>query len=454
MNGVVNMPVIPPVARMLGVGFGPSNLALAIALAETGVIRDCVFAERQQQFGWHEAMKLPDADMQISFMKDLVTPRNPMSPYSFLNYLRERGRLETFINLRNFYPTRHEFGDYLKWVADAFAANTIYDFTVKAVDAVEHNGTMLLCATGVNSEGSERRIISENLCFATGHRMNIPEFVQPHYGARAFHTSEFLPRMTAVKSDLDRLGRAPRILVVGAGQSAAETALYCSDHFPHAQVDWCFRQFALRPMDDSHFVNEIFRGDMVDRWFDKSPEGRAQFRQDFHHANYSAIDGSLIEKIYAARYNRDVENRPFVNIRNLTELVSMVGDGAGVRAGLRNVETGETAQASYDVVILGTGYGEENFSPMLENIRDYLCFDDDGALCVDRTYRVQTRRGLDAGIFSLGSNERTHGIGDTLLSNVAIRTEPLVRAIFGQSGEQRVAPTPALSLASQKGLTA
>jgi hypothetical protein len=80
---------------VLGVGFGPSNLALAIALEEqagrataTRPVR-AGFIERQGQFGWHRGMLITGATMQVSFLKDLVTMRNPTSDFSFIAYLHE-----------------------------------------------------------------------------------------------------------------------------------------------------------------------------------------------------------------------------------------------------------------------------------------------------------------------------------------------------------------------------
>ncbi len=111
---------------LIGVGFGPSNLALAIAIAEhnAGVRRTpgargvtAAFVERQRGFGWHRGMLLEDATMQVSFLKDLVTLRNPQSDFSFLCYLQSRNRLVDFINQKNFFPSRVEFHDYLQWAA-------------------------------------------------------------------------------------------------------------------------------------------------------------------------------------------------------------------------------------------------------------------------------------------------------------------------------------------------
>ncbi|MBU2047505.1 MAG: lysine N(6)-hydroxylase/L-ornithine N(5)-oxygenase family protein, partial [Gammaproteobacteria bacterium] len=61
--------------HLIGVGFGPSNIALAIALEERdsadGSLRP-LFIEKQPHFAWHRDMLLDGAHMQISFLKDLV----------------------------------------------------------------------------------------------------------------------------------------------------------------------------------------------------------------------------------------------------------------------------------------------------------------------------------------------------------------------------------------------
>ncbi|MEV0469193.1 SidA/IucD/PvdA family monooxygenase, partial [Streptomyces prunicolor] len=79
---------------ILGIGFGPSNLALSIAVEEHNKSLpadsrlNALFLERQPRFGWHRGMLIDDATMQVSFLKDLVTLRNPTSDYSFLCFLR------------------------------------------------------------------------------------------------------------------------------------------------------------------------------------------------------------------------------------------------------------------------------------------------------------------------------------------------------------------------------
>ena len=68
------LPSATPVFDLIGVGFGPSNLAMAIATREhnNAVPRAAAvtahFLERQPQFGWHRGMLIDDATMRFCFL--------------------------------------------------------------------------------------------------------------------------------------------------------------------------------------------------------------------------------------------------------------------------------------------------------------------------------------------------------------------------------------------------
>ena len=86
---------------LIGIGFGPSNIALAITLEEKrqeGYKVDSFFIEKQRGFAWHANMMLDNTHMQISFLKDLATLRNPSSHFTFINYLHQF-REENFITI-------------------------------------------------------------------------------------------------------------------------------------------------------------------------------------------------------------------------------------------------------------------------------------------------------------------------------------------------------------------
>jgi L-ornithine N5-oxygenase len=177
---------------MVCVGFGPASLAIAIALADTyskssGPLPKVLFIERQEEFAWHSGMQIPSAKMQISFLKDLATPRDPTSPYTFINYLHSKGRLNQFINLGTFLPTRLEYEDYMRWCADHFAAAVKYG---KEVICVEPNRRGLsqekirafrVLWRDVNGLDDES-VLARHVVVAAGGEPHIPEEFKPFTG--------------------------------------------------------------------------------------------------------------------------------------------------------------------------------------------------------------------------------------------------------------------------------
>ena len=66
-----------------------------------------LFLESKPKAVWHPGMLIEDSLIQISVLKDLATIRNPQSRFTFLNYLKVKGRLFEFLNLRDLFPTPH-----------------------------------------------------------------------------------------------------------------------------------------------------------------------------------------------------------------------------------------------------------------------------------------------------------------------------------------------------------
>ena len=79
----------------IGVGFGPSNIALAIAHQEMKSERTIRFLEAGASPGWQLGVTIPGSDIQHNPLRDFVTPRNPRSEYGYLK-LSSRRR-QTFI---------------------------------------------------------------------------------------------------------------------------------------------------------------------------------------------------------------------------------------------------------------------------------------------------------------------------------------------------------------------
>ena len=138
-------------------------------------------------------MLLDHAHMQISFLKDLATPRNPSSRYTFLNYLHEKNRLQDFINLKTFFPSRHEFNDYLSWAAGHFTDQCAYGEDVLEVLPEVHQGrvqALRVRARAADGSVTERRTLS--LVISVGGTANVPDAFLPFADdARVFHSSRY-----------------------------------------------------------------------------------------------------------------------------------------------------------------------------------------------------------------------------------------------------------------------
>ncbi|WP_253075199.1 SidA/IucD/PvdA family monooxygenase [Bradyrhizobium sp. 177] len=77
---------------VIAIGAGPANLSLAALSAPIPEISLRIL-EKSESVSWHPGLLIEGAVMQTSPLKDLVTPADPTSAYSFLAYLHEKRRL-------------------------------------------------------------------------------------------------------------------------------------------------------------------------------------------------------------------------------------------------------------------------------------------------------------------------------------------------------------------------
>ncbi|MFI0780462.1 lysine N(6)-hydroxylase/L-ornithine N(5)-oxygenase family protein [Streptomyces sp. NPDC021212] len=430
-----------PVHDLIGIGFGPSNVAMAIALGEYNARVDgheaisAHFFEQQPRFGWHRGMLIDDATMQVSFLKDLVTLRNPASEFSFLCYLQSKGRLIDFINHKNLFPLRVEFHDYFEWAAAKVEDMVSYGHEVVAVAPVVGDGGVEYVDVTVRSgEGLEVHR-ARNLVIGTGLRPLMPEGVER--GDRVWHTSELLAKADGLE------GTSPsRFIVVGAGQSAAENVAYLHRRFPGAEVCAVFSRYGYSPADDSGFANRIFDPEAVDDYF-AAPEDIKRQLMGYHgNTNYSVVDIDLIDDLYRQMYREKVLGAERLRFLNVSRLTDVKETPAQVRATVTSLVTGEETLLDADVVVFATGYSPVDPIDLLGTVADSCLRDDDGRVRVERDYRIATDPGLRCGIYLQGGTEHTHGITSSLLSNTAIRVGEILdslldRGVTSASGEAR-----------------
>ena len=449
------------------VGFGPASLAIAVALQDAleegqprlSTYRPKVrFLEKQHQFQWHAGMLLPGAKMQITFLKDLATMRNPRSHFTFLNYLHEKGRLVQFSNLGTFLPHRVEYEDYMKWAAGHFDEVVDYAHSVESVNIGEKDAkTGAVRAFMVTSKdhttGQLSTLRAKNVVIAAGGKPNIPKCLPTNH-PRIIHSSQYATTV----HQLYPAGTQPRsVAVIGAGQSAAEVFNNIPSRFPGAKAHLLIRGAALRPSDDSPFVNEIFNPEKVDDVYSQEPGLRqAQLAKD-KGTNYSVVRLELLEHIYETlyayhvQYGTDETKWPqrILNHRVVSGVSDTEVDGlSAVKLHMQNnsgqfcarKESG-VEELDVDLIVVASGYQRNAHEDMLKDLRHLMPEGDvpGKRWTVGRNYGVQFEDAAvtpDAGIWLQGCNEQTHGLADSLLSILANRAGEMVNNVFGQEAAQ------------------
>lgn len=416
---------------VVGVGFGPSNLALAIAIEEhnraatpDSQIR-AMFLEKQQQFGWHRGMLIDDATMQVSLFKDLVTMRNPASDFSFLCYLKSQGRLVHFLNQKTLFPLRIEFHDYFEWAATRLTRYVRYGSEVTAIRPV-YDGREISYFDVITREPSspDRLVVrrARNICVATGLQPCLPEGAP--VSKRAWHNRELLPRVEELKGTAVR-----RAIVVGAGQSAAESVEYLHRSFPEAEICAVFARYGYTPADDSPYANRIFDPDAVDVYYQAPREIKKRLFDYHRNTNYSVVDLENIEALYRMEYQERVQGRRRLRVLNTSRLRRAIDGPERITAEVEYLPTGEVQRLDTDILVYATGYRSSDVAVLLGDA-DSLCIrDDEGQLEIARDYRVRTDPAVTAGIYVQGATEHSHGVSATLLSNAAVRAGEILDSL-------------------------
>jgi L-ornithine N5-monooxygenase len=438
---------------VIGVGFGPSNLGLAVAIEEHNQAGPAgatplasIFFERQAAFGWHGGMLLPKATVQVSFLKDLATMRNPASTFSFVSYLHDRGRLADFINHKTLFPLRVEFNDYFAWAADRLDHLVTYSSEVTEVRPVIEDGVITAFDVTVGRPTKQidvRR--ARNVVIAAGLVPHLPEGVTR--SERVWHNSELLYRA----GELDG-GRPPRrLIVVGAGQSAAETTEFLCERFPDAEICAVFSRFGYSPSDDSSFTNRIFDPGEVDTFY-AAPEDVKQMLLGYHrNTNYSVVDSELIDALYRRAYAEKVTGRQRLRVMNVSRVVDLAEKPEGVLAIVEHLADGGVTRLDADVIVYATGYTPSDPTQVLGRTARLCRRDGAGRLSIGRDHRLDLTIPGRAGLFLTGASEHAHGLSATLLSNVAIRAGELVESMLTETidltaespsaGQRPVTPT-------------
>ncbi|WP_329117610.1 lysine N(6)-hydroxylase/L-ornithine N(5)-oxygenase family protein [Streptomyces sp. NBC_01465] len=395
----------------IAIGLGPFNLGLA-ALTEPIDELDGLFLESKPDFDWHSGMFLEGSTLQTPFMSDLVTLADPTSPFSFLNYLKESGRLYSFYIRESFYPLREEFNDYCRWAAAKIPAIR-FNETVTEVSYDE--GAALYSVTTASGATHQAR----KLVLGTGTPAYVPDSCRD-LGGDLIHNSRYLDGKAALQ-------QKESITIVGSGQSAAEIyydLLQDIDAHGYA-LNWVTRSPRFFPLEYTKLTLEMTSPEYVDYFHALPPATRDRLNTAQKNL-YKGINSELIDAIFDLLYAKNRRGPVPTRLMTNTALQSASYDHGTYTLGLRQEEQGKDLTLATQGLILATGYKYE-VPAFLAPVRDRINWDDQGRFDVHRNYSITP----DASIYVQNAELHTHGFVAPDLGMAAYRNSTIIRELLG-----------------------
>ncbi|MGC2940600.1 MULTISPECIES: lysine N(6)-hydroxylase/L-ornithine N(5)-oxygenase family protein [unclassified Brevibacterium] len=410
---------------ILGVGIGPFGLGLA-ALSDPLPDVDAVFLDQRSEFRWHPGMMIEGSTIQVPFLADLVTMADPTSPYSFLNFLKERRRLYPFYIRESFYPLRAEFDEYCRWVAAQLES---LRWNRRVVSVTRENGIFTVLAEVADDSGSivvTETYRARHLVLGVGTQPVLPPALQglgangaveraadpadtatPESGPSAgagplIHTADYLENREAL---LD----SGAVTIIGSGQSAAEIYRDLIDDAEDrgVRLDWVTRSPRFFPMEYTKLTLEMTSPEYTDHFRALPDELRERVGRE-QRTLYKGISADLVDDIHDTLYRLSRGGRQLLtNLISEAELETARIDpiSGEYLLGFRNTALDETFTRRSGSVVAATGY-KSRVPDFLSPLGDEVRLDSHGRLDVSRHYTIND----EGTIHVLNGEEHTHGV--------------------------------------------
>ena len=403
---------------VIGIGIGPFNLGLACLTDPLDDV-DAVFLDAADGFAWHHGMMLDGATIQVPFLADLVTMADPTSPFSFLAWLKETGRLYPFYIREDFHPLRSEYDAYCRWAADRL--DTLR--WGRRVTAVEHDpATDLFTVSAETATGTEVRR-ARHVVVGVGTEPSVPPALRDLAGP-VVHSADYLPNR-------DELRHAGSIAVIGSGQSAAEVYLDLLEGLREGgyRLDWVTRSPRFFTMEDTKLTLEMTSPEYTDH-FHALPEPVRDRLGREQRSLYKGISTDLVSEVYDTLYRISARGPVPTTLRTETSVTDAVWDAdrGTYRLTLRHEQLGETYEHEVDRVVLATGYTPRP-PRFLDPVEHLVQRDSRGRLAVARDHHVDT---LGGRIWVQNAEEHTHGLTAPDLGMGAWRNASIIRSVTGR----------------------
>lgn len=407
------------IVDFIAIGVGPFNLGLA-CLSEPIEGLNGVFLDKKEKFDWHPGMLLEDTTLQVPFMADLVTLADPTSPFSFLNYIKEQGRIYSFYIRENFLLLRNEYNHYCQWVISKLS-NIYFNTEVTNVDYDQKEGIYVV--TSVCAKTQEIKIYkAKKLVLGTGTQPYIPACCKKLKDT-AVHSSQYLPNK-------EQLQNKKRITVLGSGQSAAEifSDLLQEIDTKGYELNWITRSPRFFPLEYAKLTLEMTSPEYVDYFFNLPASKRDALIKNQKHL-YKGINQDLIGSIHDTLYaKRVVSKEPLkVSLRTNSELKTTKVSDEGIKLELHQVEQDKYFEHETDGLVLATGY-EYQLPGFIEGISNRILWDYQDRFDVQRNYSIDKNHNE---IFVQNVELHTHGFVTPDLGMAAYKNSYIIKEITG-----------------------
>ncbi|MEV6511607.1 SidA/IucD/PvdA family monooxygenase [Streptomyces sp. NPDC051642] len=420
---------------LVGIGIGPSNLSLA-ALAHPLTELDTAFYEQRPGFDWHPGLLIDGATVQVPFLADLVTLADPASPWSFLNYLKDRDRLFPFYFAERFHIQRAEYDAYCRWVAGSLPG-LHFGHQVDAVRFNPERDVFEVDFTQLDSDGEAEalgRTYTKNIVLGVGTAPYVPDPLKPLVeapGVPVIHAADYLAhRETFLAAD--------HITVIGSGQTGAEVFLDLLRHRPagHEKLHWIGRSEAFAPMEYSKLGLEHFTPDYT-RYFHALAEGVRDRLVTAQWQLHKGIDAGTIAAIHDELYRRtlhggwpDAVLTPGVRVRTAGRIAT-----TKVELHLEHLQQNTRSRLTTDAVVLATGYRERPLDRILAGLDPYLRRDSAERPRIDDQFRLvldPSVTGSGCQVYVQNAELHTHGVGAPDLGLAAWRSATILNSLTGK----------------------
>jgi len=400
--------------HVAGVGAGPANLSFA-ALAEHHLPGPVALFDGREGPAWHPGLLYPGAQLQTSWIKDLVSLADPCNRLSFLNYLVTTGRVYGFLNAQYTAIPRLEYARYLAWASDQLGT-VHYGCHITEIDFDEDR--FLLIA------GNEVLATADHVVMGLGSQPRVPECL-----SRASLGSVVLAEN--LESELAATTLAPYepMIVVGGGQTGAECVLNLVSR-GFRDIRWIGRRHWFAPLDDSPSANDFYRPSYL-RFFHGLPN---QKRLDYAADQVLTSDGvsmETLQALYRSNYEALLrEGRSPVMMLPSRTAVDVI-NSHGTTTLWCEREWGGRERHTARLIILATGR-EPRPLPFSLAMLELMDTDAAGEPLLEQDYSIRWKHEPDNRIFLQNRGRISHGLADPNLSLLSVRGAVIVNSLLNR----------------------